>query len=492
MDQLSDDMIGLYEQYFEFSGIRVPFSTFLLAVIKYFHVHISQLVPLGLNRLTMFELYCWSLGVVPSMHLFRVFYKVSKQGHWFSFEKRVGKGVGGQVFRETFSRLKGWKKRFFFLDRRAIPDAMAWRHHDSDVNDLVLKDGFSASDVQTLTERVVDLRPVPSGLLFWEGLATTWDFLGFYPVFKHTEGNDNILSFCLCVWGGHSPEPLRTINHTDPSQTVTETAESRKDRSPRVSPPGSANRSVHNYSDTHVNEEMDTLRLGTSGDQSERAMMNVNTEVVQPPPMHRPARHSPTATRSASPSRSIQRATQEESNALNNATALERAWFSLVRGALAQTEILERFKHLQTYFDQLAEAHSECGETVGKLVQASPSDQELEDELARKDFALVYVERLNAKGAQEREKLVTQRGAFEADLLELMGRIENFNAYADKKMRVEYDKLFEKRYPYVEKISHGFHHPGSDLLKVYPDSPPSGQAPPDQSSSRRATSTPAP
>ncbi|GKC12897.1 hypothetical protein Tco_1009679, partial [Tanacetum coccineum] len=61
MDKLPDDMIGLYEQYFEFSRIRVPFSAFLLVIIKYFCVHISQLVPLGLNRLTMFELYCRSL-----------------------------------------------------------------------------------------------------------------------------------------------------------------------------------------------------------------------------------------------------------------------------------------------------------------------------------------------------------------------------------------------------------------------------------------------
>ncbi|GJX87239.1 hypothetical protein Tco_0339253 [Tanacetum coccineum] len=159
MDKLSDDMIGLYEQYFEFSGIRVPFSTFRLAVIKHFRVHISQLVPLGLNRLTMFELYCRSLGIVPS------------------------------VFQETFFGLKGWKKRFFFLDRRAIPDAMAWRHHDSDVNDLVPEDGLQASDVQLLTERVVDLRPVPSGLLFHGGLAITWDFPGFRPVFKYTKGN---------------------------------------------------------------------------------------------------------------------------------------------------------------------------------------------------------------------------------------------------------------------------------------------------------------
>ncbi|GJS24962.1 hypothetical protein Tco_0453594 [Tanacetum coccineum] len=54
----------------------------------------------------------------------------------------------------------------------------------------------------------------------------------------------------------------------------------------------------------------------------------------------------------------------------------------------------------------------------------------------------------------------------EEDLLELMGRMEGFDVYADKKMNVEYNKLFEKRYPYVEKISHGFRHSFSDLLKV--------------------------
>ncbi|GKF73881.1 hypothetical protein Tco_0220213 [Tanacetum coccineum] len=47
MDRLTDEYIGLYEQYFEFAGLRVPFSTFLLAVIRHFHVHISQLVPLA-------------------------------------------------------------------------------------------------------------------------------------------------------------------------------------------------------------------------------------------------------------------------------------------------------------------------------------------------------------------------------------------------------------------------------------------------------------
>ncbi|GKB46012.1 hypothetical protein Tco_0896765 [Tanacetum coccineum] len=116
----------------------------------------------------------------------------------------------------------------------------------------------------------------------------------------------------------------------------------------------------------------------------------------------------------------------------------------------------------------------------------------MEDTLAKKDFALVYVERLSTKRAQEKEKLVTQLGKTEMEnfdcvlgwgkglaeerskeaLLELMGRMEGFDVHADTKMKVEYDKLFEKRYPYVEKISRGFCHSFSDLLKVYPDSPP--------------------
>ncbi|GJU66925.1 hypothetical protein Tco_1253184 [Tanacetum coccineum] len=65
----------------------------------------------------------------------------------------------------------------------------------------------------------------------------------------------------------------------------------------------------------------------------------------------------------------------------------------------------------------------------------------------------------------------------EEDLLELIGRMEGFDVHADTKMKVEYDKLFERQYPYVEKISRGFRHSVSDLLKVYPDSPPSRQAP---------------
>nr|GFD29299.1 hypothetical protein [Tanacetum cinerariifolium] len=44
------------------------------------------------------------------------------------------------------------------------------------------------------------------------------------------------------------------------------------------------------------------------------------------------------------------------------------AWFSLARGALAQADILERFKSLYDTYAKLIKTHAGCEETVKKLV----------------------------------------------------------------------------------------------------------------------------
>ncbi|GKA67994.1 hypothetical protein Tco_0767911 [Tanacetum coccineum] len=67
MDVLPADAIGLYAHHFQQGGLRVPFSFFLLKVVQYFCVHISQLVPLGVQRSIYFEMYCRSLDVVPTV-----------------------------------------------------------------------------------------------------------------------------------------------------------------------------------------------------------------------------------------------------------------------------------------------------------------------------------------------------------------------------------------------------------------------------------------
>ncbi|GJW09010.1 reverse transcriptase domain-containing protein [Tanacetum coccineum] len=51
-------------------------------------------------------------------------------------------------------------------------------------------DGFIASDVVNVKPiKAIDIRTQPSGLLFHAGLATTWEFSGFLPVFKDTKRN---------------------------------------------------------------------------------------------------------------------------------------------------------------------------------------------------------------------------------------------------------------------------------------------------------------
>nr|GEX09191.1 hypothetical protein [Tanacetum cinerariifolium] len=570
MDQLPADMIGLYEQYFEFLGIKVPFSTLLLANIKHFRVHISQLVSLGLNRLTMFELYCRSLNIVPSVNLFRVFYKVSKQGHWFSFEKRLGKGAGGKMFQKTFSGLKGWKKRILFLYRRAIPDAMAWRHHDFDVNDPLSEDGFNALDVQALTENFIDLRLVPLGLVFKGGLATTWEFPGFHSIFKDTKGN--VLTFPLFVRAtiergptfsdrdqiaqhttppllvdqpiqdktdhqkevevedhkivatrerkaraaakkkgdkkrdgdageGSRPkvkrrkvpivqrdgsaasehvsslEPIWTVDHTglavrNPPSTGVGIAKSRKDRSLHIPPHDSANHFVHNYIEFHDdNDETNNLRLGSFVDQTGKDLNAGTTEECESScsqALYVPNWTIPRRCRvdSLMWCRELMvhlapPMTHEESNALSNAVALERAWFNLAQG-----------ENLQDDYDKLVEVHAEYEMPVRKLVTArvdlehnaklytdmaggykrvkeehegcvnklqvleeernelshTNKDQalwikELEAKLATTDSALVYAERISTERAEEKEKLVTQLGRTQMEKLDCVCKL---------------------------------------------------------------------
>ncbi|PWA98462.1 transposase (putative), gypsy type [Artemisia annua] len=176
MDQLPEDAIGLYVEYFFEGGLNVPFSTFLLDVIKHFKVHISQLVPLGLHRVTLFEVYCRSLHIPPTTSLFRVFYKLCKQGCWFSFEKRTGRNR------------KGWKEEFFLIDRRAIPFAMPWRHRDSDVSNPFPTGDFVVSHAESLAETILEPFNFPHDFLYMLGLSTYWKYPGFRAELVDEEG----------------------------------------------------------------------------------------------------------------------------------------------------------------------------------------------------------------------------------------------------------------------------------------------------------------
>nr|GEU49918.1 hypothetical protein [Tanacetum cinerariifolium] len=558
-------------------------------------------IPLDLHPVALTE--GWTMDKLPDDMI------ESRQGcRWSDFPK-------------TYSGLKGWKQRFSFLDKRAIPDAMAWRHHDSDINDHVPKDGFSMQVVEALTERVIDPRPVPSSLLFQGGLATTWD----YPVVTMSEylrflllsgasiskgpaftSQDCIPHHTTCplpegqnipektghqrrvevedpkivatrerkaravakLWerkkqgsdGGEgsrpktkrrkttgrsdepvayeatsSPEPLRTLNPQQPSGALAATAESRENCSPSASPRDSGNHSVHNYSDDHRDKETDDLNLGSFGEQSGRALSLVNTEVIKPSLACQRANWGPTADRVVTPLRTATQGAKAAKGESSREGALMCRGDPFIVDVALKNEhegCAGKLKGLENRNREMSQANKD------QVLQIN----ELEAALAQKDSALVYAERINADQAQEKERLVSQVGRAEMekfdcirkllptvvkrllqsheykrslsepfnlaiqvgwgkglaeerseeDLLKLMGRIEGFDVHTDTKICVEYDKLFERRYPYVEKISRGFCHSVSDLLKVYLDSPPRKQVPPHKPSSKKAPSTFAP
>ncbi|GJU81110.1 hypothetical protein Tco_1283475 [Tanacetum coccineum] len=168
-----------------------------------------------------------------------------------------------------------------------------------------------------------------------------------------------------------------------------------------------------------------------------------------------------------------------------------------------------RIKELEQQLKSADEAHS----SVVK---------DLESQLAQKDSALVYAERVSSDRLSENEELRTQlafakrekidavkkllptvvgrllqsheykqslsvpfnyalqtgwgQGLAEArseeELREIMMRMNGFDAYSDKKMNAEYERLFSKTYSYVDRISHLSEKSVQDLLKLHPAPPP--------------------
>ncbi|GJT47797.1 hypothetical protein Tco_0973954 [Tanacetum coccineum] len=88
--------------------------------------------------------------------------------------------------------MKHWRNGFFFIDRRAIPNAMVWRHLDAATDDPRPTAGsFNVADVRRLSAHVVKLRDMPKGVLVLSGLSRVW---------KSLMGIHDFL--CLLEWTG--------------------------------------------------------------------------------------------------------------------------------------------------------------------------------------------------------------------------------------------------------------------------------------------------
>nr|GEV91929.1 hypothetical protein [Tanacetum cinerariifolium] len=97
----------------------------------------------------------------------------------------------------------GWKKKFFLLDRQAIPDAMPWRHSDTDLHDD-FPTHFNEDDFARLSECQVPLCPPPRHLLYMYGLTTACRHLVLqYHIKDHDKNVISMDTFLkLPTWTG--------------------------------------------------------------------------------------------------------------------------------------------------------------------------------------------------------------------------------------------------------------------------------------------------
>ncbi|MFS7951739.1 hypothetical protein Hanom_Chr07g00598661 [Helianthus anomalus] len=78
--------IGVYTRLFDYCNYRLPLTKFLIEVLLFHEVHLSQMNPFGLAKVCHFELACHGLGSDPDLDVFRAFYKLNRSSSWYTFE----------------------------------------------------------------------------------------------------------------------------------------------------------------------------------------------------------------------------------------------------------------------------------------------------------------------------------------------------------------------------------------------------------------------
>ncbi|XP_035842225.1 uncharacterized protein LOC118488907 [Helianthus annuus] len=164
IDKPIPGFIALYCRHFEWSNLRYPFSFFVLNLLEYYRVSFGQVHPKGMARVLHFEVLCRALGYDPSLLLFRRFFRLAKNGDWFTFENTK---VDTCLVSSMVTTLGSWKNTH--------PDAVL---NDPEPSESELNDAF-LSAIRGCPSRV---RPFPEHLLVLLGVSNIWAKVDRDPV----------------------------------------------------------------------------------------------------------------------------------------------------------------------------------------------------------------------------------------------------------------------------------------------------------------------
>ncbi|MFS8003826.1 hypothetical protein Hanom_Chr13g01218461 [Helianthus anomalus] len=162
IDQCPAGFVALYCKHFEFSNLHHPFSTFSLA------------------RVLHFKVLCRAARYDPSLLSFHRFFRLAKNGDWFTFEMSQ---VDTCLISSMVTTLGSWKGRFFWVLESTVPFKMIWRHPDAVLNELEPSDSeLDSWFLKSIRACPSRHRPFPNPLLVLMGISKLWDKADRDPV----------------------------------------------------------------------------------------------------------------------------------------------------------------------------------------------------------------------------------------------------------------------------------------------------------------------
>ncbi|GKB99297.1 ribonuclease H-like domain-containing protein, partial [Tanacetum coccineum] len=188
--------IGVYTRFFEFANFRLPLSTFLVDVLRYYRIHISQLSVIAAAKVSHFEILCRVHDCEPTVGLFRCFYVNSKNKGWMSFSKRPGHDA--VCYTKPLDSLKGWNDHFFWVDAFACPASFSWHTGKSVSKDPFPKSTeFNAEHYASLVAYPAPFHKYPEPFLCLVGMSRYYTLdENTYPKFLYKNGEEmDLLTF---------------------------------------------------------------------------------------------------------------------------------------------------------------------------------------------------------------------------------------------------------------------------------------------------------
>ncbi|GJZ21236.1 hypothetical protein Tco_0558275 [Tanacetum coccineum] len=187
--QFSEGKVGVYTRFFDYCGYRIPFTKFLMVVLRYFRIHISQLSPFGAARVSHFKVLTRVLDLAPSITVFRAFYTRTYSDGLFSFAKR---SPSSPFFPKPLDSIKNWSDHFFWVDAKVFPIPVSLY-----VGGTLEKDpaphltNCQAQTVRLLENNKAPFRRYPECFLCLVGLSPYYPFdENTYSAFERSDGTD--------------------------------------------------------------------------------------------------------------------------------------------------------------------------------------------------------------------------------------------------------------------------------------------------------------